>query len=304
MKKFIISCIIFLVLVAACDFIAGYSLTYLRDHPGSGQSLKNHEIAKVVTPDILILGSSRSVHHFVPSVFEDSLGYPAYIAGQDGNGIVMMYPVLRLVSSRHKPKVVIYDLMEGFDLTDDNLERYIEYLRPLWGENPKVDSVITEVSPSERLKLRSGSYRYNSMELSLLKGFLSSRKEFDHGYSPLYGIMTTRQAELIKPPAKNDRPYSSFKMNLFREMIDFCDDNDIDLYFTVSPYYGMKGGEFGEAVKTITELGGEVWDFSSSPSFSDSIHYFKDSWHLNDHGATVFSDTIVNRIKNEWSIRP
>ena len=48
--------------------------------------------------DILIFGSSRAVHHYNSSMIEDSLGMSCYNCGDDGNGIILSYGRLSMIS--------------------------------------------------------------------------------------------------------------------------------------------------------------------------------------------------------------
>ena len=42
--------------------------------------------------DVLIMGSSRAHHHYVPEIISDSLGLSCYNTGKDGNGIILVKP--------------------------------------------------------------------------------------------------------------------------------------------------------------------------------------------------------------------
>lgn len=44
--------------------------------------------------ELMILGSSRAAHHYVPQIFEDSLGLSSYNAGSDGMCIYYHYGIL------------------------------------------------------------------------------------------------------------------------------------------------------------------------------------------------------------------
>ncbi|MDE6468208.1 MAG: hypothetical protein K2L28_04845 [Muribaculaceae bacterium] len=295
MKKFILTLIVFAALAVACDYGTGAVLDYLSSRAKTGQVLKNHEIADIVTPDILILGSSRSVHHFVPSAIEDSLKKTVYVAGQDGNGIVLMNPLLHIISGRHKPQTVIYDLVESFDIEDDDAHKYLTYLRPLWGKDSYTDSIICEVDPTERYKLMSHGFRYNSAPLSILKCYVGGDGAFDRGYSPLHGTMT--DTETTNSIAAANTPLSPLKLELFKNMIAFCRDNGIRLFFTVSPQYGAAPADAERLVSTIKNLGGEVLDYSAAPDIAANPDYFRDAWHLNYKGAAVFTDSVIDRLK-------
>ena len=292
MKKFLIRLLIFLSLAVVYDYILGLTLDHLALNAKSGQALKNREIAESAAPDILILGSSRSVHHYVPDEIERIMGRSTYIAGQDGNGIVLMDPLLHYISARHKPEIVIYDVTPAFDLYDDDPHRYLRYLRPLWGRNDYVDSVIMAIDDVEAIKLHSNLFRYNSSLFSMLKGLFPSTN-FDRGYKPLYGVITD-----IKNKASVTSPASGIseqKLDLFRDMINFCRNNNIQLYFTVSPIYVQQPNS---AIKVFAnELNVSVLDYSNDPELIRR-EYFQDIDHLNHTGAVAYTDKIASRIQS------
>ena len=84
MKKFLVKVVLFFVIAAVLDVIFGWGFDLLRGKARGGQTHKNEYIANDCVDDILILGSSKADHHYVPSVFEDSLGLSCYNAGEMG----------------------------------------------------------------------------------------------------------------------------------------------------------------------------------------------------------------------------
>lgn len=294
MKKFLIYTALFLVLAVAYDAMLGYALEKMSGHARSGQALKNLEVAETAAPDILILGSSRASHHYVPDNIERALGGSAYVAGQDGNGIVMMDPLLHIISARHKPSTVIYDITPAFDIHDDDPHRYLPYLRMLWHKNNFTDSLIGEIDPTEPYKMQSKLFRYNSSPLLLAKGIVSKTNDFDRGYVPLYGVLDTTLL-----PASNAKETvhqtSELKFKLFREMISYCRKNDIRLYFAVSPQYNASDEWDPTLTSLIEDLDITVLDFHNHPAFS-TPDYFSDEAHLNHTGATVYTDSVMARI--------
>ncbi len=65
------------------------------------------------TADILVFGSSRANHHYVPEVFEDSLKMSFYNTGRDGNFLLYNTAIFKAIIKRHKPKIVILDFNPG-----------------------------------------------------------------------------------------------------------------------------------------------------------------------------------------------
>lgn len=293
MKKFVAKILVFAVLVAIVDVLAGMAAHYLESRANGGQPYKNYEIASLVEPDILILGSSRSTHHYDPAILKDSLGLEAYVGGQDGNGVVMMWPELQVISARHTPKIVIYDIYPPFDLQTDDMHRYLRYLRPLWGKVPAVNEAITRVDEAEGIKNLSALFRYNSSFPSLLKGAFSHEERWDHGYIPIYGTLKHKNNVNPTPPFE----LSELKAEFFGEMSRYCDTQGIRLIVVYSPAYRPENREKIDIIKKILDSKVEFYDFSSDARFLGNDSLFKDLDHLNDNGAKAFTKILIDIIR-------
>lgn len=285
---------IFCVLLFAADMLVGYAMHWMSSHAQSGQALKNHEVEDLITPDILILGSSRSTHHYIPSTLEDSLKQDVYIAGQDGHGIVLMWPVFRYIANRKKPQMVIYDITESFDIYDDDEQKYLRYIRPIWGRSADVDNIIRQTDPVEPVKLIGQTYRYNGSLPSLIKGMFHG-EIYNDGYSPLYGSF---RAGNENNTATSTHEYSSLKLRFFNDMMHYASDNGIDMLFVISPHYN---GTHVAAYDTISDMahryGFRLVDYSCDSTFTHNKALFKDPVHLNVKGAEKFTQIMLHELQ-------
>lgn len=295
MKRFITLCFIFIVLSLACDYIVGKAISAMADKAISGQALKNREIANSITPDILILGSSRSTHHYVPSVIEDSTGLKVYISGQDGNGIVMMWPQMRYIADRHHPQLIIYDVTPVFDIADDDNHKYLRYVRPLWGKNIAVDSIIRQIDNIEPLKLLSYSYRYNGSLPSIIKGTRPG-EIYKKGFSPLYGEF--KSGNDANTSNSNLQRVNDLKLRFFNDMMNYAKTRGIRMVFIYSPTYRPATDEpLTELQSLIAEHGFEFYDYRSDSLFVGNETLFKDPDHLNIDGAELFTKQIIQHLR-------
>lgn len=297
MKKFIIRVILFLLLVAVCDYAAGCFGEYAFNHARSGVNKKDREIRDTAEPDIVIFGSSRAEHHYVPSIIADSLQLDTYNMGVDGSGVLLMYPYLSQLLTRHTPSLIIYDILPNYDMYDDNHEQYLKQVLLLEGL-PAADSIIAEIDPTISIKLQSRTYHYNSQYPSLMLGMSSSEDNYSQGYVPLWGNL----AEDNTPTFLSGKPYSQLKLKALDSLISLCKRNNIRLIFTISPFYG----EFSPVdLKFIAELCDsnnlEFINFSRHPEFIAHPELFADSYHLNNDGAELFTKMIVDSINTVYN---
>ena len=109
MKKFILHILVFFAIVTAVDYVAGKVFRYIQIKAG-GRTGAEWYACKEMKEDIIIMGSSRAIHHYVPRIIADSLGMSCFNAGQDGNGIILQYGRWKMISERYTPKLIIYDV--------------------------------------------------------------------------------------------------------------------------------------------------------------------------------------------------
>ena len=73
MKRFIIKIIIFFLIIAVIDQITGRIIKYIDRNSQYGDSFTREYITARCNEDIIIMGSSRGNHHYVPQIITDSL---------------------------------------------------------------------------------------------------------------------------------------------------------------------------------------------------------------------------------------
>ena len=295
MKKFIIKFIAFIIVCVFADYLVGWSLEAMASKAIGGTQFKTNQINSDLHADILILGSSRSNHHYSPKAIEDSLQLSTYVIGQDGNGIVLMYPRYKMVSQRKMPKLVVYDLTPDFDFAQDDMHRYLKHLRPLYGRDKMIDSIVNMVDATERFKLLSKTYPHNSMLISYLRGALmQSEQGFYNGYYPLYNDFVPSGNGL---PATFSLPISEEKLKMFTNLVDQCRKDNVPIIFTISPFYHGADSNFVNICREVALANNiPLLDFSNDKRFKGCDSLFKDPTHLNDLGAQQFTCTLLPRL--------
>ena len=136
MKKFLLKVLLFFACVVVMDLAFGQFFSFWRTHAKGGSTANCEYIANRATEDIIILGSSRATHHYVPQIIEDSLGMSCYNCGEEGNGVVLAYGRLKMLTDRYKPRLVIYEITPGYDYgTKEPNNKYLGYLRAYYNKD-------------------------------------------------------------------------------------------------------------------------------------------------------------------------
>ena len=95
----------------------------------------------------------------------------------------MQYGRRKVISEKHLPKLIVYNVEPSFDLFENDNTHYIDRLKPYAGELV-VKGYISSLFPFERLKLFSRLYRNNYKILGIVSDCWA-----DNGYIPLHGIL-------------------------------------------------------------------------------------------------------------------
>jgi len=298
MGKFLLKVAIFLVIVAGVDQVIGFAFKRLEQGAKGGFTFRDNYICDKLETDILIMGSSRCVRHYNPQIFSDSLGLTCYNAGQMGNGIILNYGRLKMIDERKKPSVVIYDLHPEFDiLLNEDDHKYLTWLKSHY-ERDGIADIFDRVDRTEKYKMFSQMYRYNSRMVELLTDYLHPITDArGDGFSPLLGALDKSKIRLAGVEEKNEQyVFDSLKIQYINQMIDELEGSK--LYIVVSPiWYGMDTLQFQPVKRTCKERGIPFIDFSNSPKYVHNDDYFKDGLHMNDMGADEFSRDLATILR-------
>ena len=295
MKKFILRILLFFGIVAAVDFAVGKLFWNLQSNVAKGRTGVEFYACMESKEDILIMGSSRATHHYIPQMITDSLGLSCFNAGQDGNGIIMQYGRWKMISERYAPKMIIYDINPSFDLVENDNMTYIDHLKPYCREKEVRDYVST-IFPLERLKLMSQMYRYNYKFLEIMSDCVRGDDGELKGYIPLYGQI---RPEVVERSLKSHEigiiKTDETKLKYLERLARDCRERNTKLVFVVSPFFG--GGSLEEKsfskVQEIASQYGASFAYYNTSELTSDIEIFKDSQHLNDDGAKEMTSLII-----------
>ncbi len=298
-KRFLLRFFFLFVIVVIIDYSIGNILSYFYFKQNNGLRYRTTFSMEQTKADIIILGSSRAVHHYHPEVFEGRFYLSCYNAGQDGNTIFYHSAILKSILERHTPKIVILDFIgEEFRKNQQSYDR-LSYLLPYYKRHPEIRPIVELKSPYERMKMMSSVYPFNSSIFAIAAGNakFNQKRNFDiKGYIPLEGEWNE---PIITDNTQSNYEIDSNKVNVYASFIKDCISSGTRLYIVCSPYF-FKTTQTDISFALARNIAGEnnipLFDFSKDTMFTSNSSFFSDMVHLNNKGANFFSNKVIDCI--------
>jgi len=298
---FLLKTLSFLAILFLLDFSIGSILKYFYKKQKSGVLYRATYSIDSTKADILIFGASRANHHYVPGIFENRIHMSCYNTGRDGETILYNYAILKCALKRYSPKIAILDFSrEEFVKTPDNYDR-LSALLPYYKDHPEIRSIVQLRSPYEKYKLLSKIYPYNSLIFSIAIGAtkLNTSREYikdENGYVPLPEIWD-KQPDIDTVFIKNELDSNTIK--LFESFIKDCIKSRVKPYIILSPVfikYIYKDQSVNIALSIAKKYHIPMYNFLNDSTFLNHDSLFADAGHLNNDGAKVFTNKLIDTI--------
>ena len=252
--------------------------------------------------DTLYMGSSRVLHLINPKIIGPNTRSLAF----QRKNISFQVGLIDILRSKGKlPKTRLILNLEVEDLyneSDDKLLRKIYSLKYYYNQNDKVKELINRLGIDERIKFLSEIYRHNGEGWKLISYPMSENCVLPSldGYHPLYPTKND-SLRMAKSLVDDFKPLKFKKINpLTLELLDYvvetCKKKSIELLIINNPYYKchpeiqMASKKFAKYCNTNKIL---FVDFNNHEIEGlDEKKYWFDNMHLNDNGATIFSEYL------------
>jgi len=297
-KLFLLFLIVFIL-----DFSIGKMLRHFYFTQESGWQYRTTYAMENTVADMIVFGSSRANHHYHPEVFEKRLPFEYYNAGRDGSYNLYHFAVLKSILKRHKPKMVILEFgKEEFKKSQVGYDR-LSALLPYYKNHPEIREILDHKSEAEPLKLAiSQIYPFNSSIFTIAIGNAAinkTRRGDIKGYVPLDKTWDEPMKTIQSLPAYDVDTVSVWAYESF---LKECTLASVPVYVVTSPYF-----ERSELMDTSMQLGKNIagkydvpfFDFSQDENLISHPDFFADHLHLNDKGARIFSNLVIDRILND-----
>ena len=246
--------------------------------------------------EVLVLGSSRANHHYVSSMFKDSLGLSCYNAGRDGHDILYAYMIFQSFLERNTPKMVVVDIASS--MMDGSWIEHNKDMTCFYGASQAVTEVLDKdvLKGFDKVKMLSNLYRYNNTLEWIATAYLSNWGEGD-GYFPMPITNNSMKKKVAKDYFFQPHPVC---LSYLDQIIEICQHNKIQLVLCVSPSlsYSLYGTN-DWMMKYAHDKGVKAQDFTGDTTYVDHSDLFYDATHLNDRGAQLFTSNFIKTLKTE-----
>lgn len=284
-------------IVALLDIVLGMFLERSYLNIKSGGDIKTIYAIEHAREDLVVLGSSRAYHHYVTPLLEQHFHLSAYNAGRDGAGILYHYAVFKSISRRKMPKMIIMDLnTEEFSVNKVPYDR-LSYLLPHYNRHEEIRSVVNLRSATERIKVLSNLYRYNSLLFYIALNNLEKTRIDIKGYMPLEGSWKGKlETDSTRPSAVVDSVFVQY----FERLIGEAKAGKCRLIVCISPIYSKQLYR-SSSISIMENLCRKhdilFFNYSQLPEFLNNPDYFYGVGHLNNKGAERYTRILAEDIK-------
>lgn len=302
--------LVFVVLVFTLDRVVGraFERLYFKIDSGESGGLINRALAR--KSDVLLLGSSRMKHHVQPSVLKEQLGMSVYNAGINGQDF--LYAVMLMdawMQTNPPPKMIILHVDQASFVRNETELRRAQVFSYYLDRSPMVREILCGDRWIETVKYWSLSYRANGKVLSILKNALSHSDPRSDGFEGLTGDLSQAHELPVLTPSKNQLDFWPQKVIWFDRLAEYCRAHQVRLVLITSPRYledvaldARWKSDLRKHLEQFPQV--EFLDLTQNrfPAlFANKPQLFQDNSHLNQRGATIFSELLASELKAQRS---
>ena len=300
MKKLISKLCVLTGLFLLIDFSIGFGLEFLYHKQNSGNQYKTTMTVDSIRHEIVILGSSRAVHHYVPALIKEHFDLSCYNAGRDGNFFIYSFAMMKAITSRYNPKIIILDINSS-EFTSENSRdnSYLSSLNPYYTYHEELRDVIEMKSNFERIKFYSKMYSYNSLIFNILNNLRNRTIDTLNGFIPLGEIkvdtLNARKIPLFHQDLRKSKVDNN-KLYLLKNFMEICKRKKIKLIIVESPKLTITElGNLSDSINNLISQFPEVinLNYSNSKYYLDRPFMLSDREHLNFYGANNFTNRLM-----------
>lgn len=311
-KIFLIKAVLFIAILVFTDFVLGSVAQKIFFSQLTGKYARATYAIKEAEEDIMILGSSHAHRHYVPEVFQQEIGRPAFNAGAEGQQLLYHYALLKMIlKKKSKPDIILLNVDDYFLYNTPVAYERLNDLYPYYDDyRDELYPILKLNSDFIDLKLFFKAYQTNSTLVHALRYYAAPQFTFN-GYRPLFGKVS--ESSLIKMTI-----YKEYTEEIegdfvwaLKEMVREAKSEKVTLVFVTSPNIMKKNLQNNRSFIKIEEIAkqGKIpfLNYYNDKRFLNQNTLYHDISHLNDDGARYFTkivsqDLLKSKIIKKGSI--
>lgn len=295
MKKLLIHIVIVLGLFFLFDRVLGIGLKYLYTLSNATDEYKISYSNETTEAPILFFGSSRCLHHYVPTIFEQEIGKSCFNTADWGiKNIYYHYGLLGNILTRYTPQTIVFEIhpCDWLKTPFSGTERATS-LAPYCGMSDACDEMLKLSGRYWPCQL-SMVYRFTGSLPNLLSGKMGSMDRSLKGWKPMDGILDTIDVKAEEYPF----PVDQERVVLLERFIDKCQQSHIQLIMVASPMYICSKQDVFKFPRELADKHHiKFIDHYRDTTFVGHAEYFYDFGHLNRQGAERYSTILAKELK-------
>ena len=295
MKKLLTYILITACLFFVIDRLLGLGLKQLYRMSNATDEYKISYSNETTEAPILFFGSSRCLHHYVPSIFEDALDKECFNTADWGiKNIYYHYGLLGNILTRYTPQTIVFEIhpCDWLETPFSGIERATS-LAPYCGKSDECDDMLRLSGKLWAYQL-SMVYHYTGSLPNLIFGKFGGMDRSLKGWKPMDGVMDTTGIKAEEYPF----PISKDRTELLEKFITKCKEHNIRLILAVSPMYICSENDVFSCPRQLAAKHHLPFiDHYRDSAFVGHSHLFYDYVHLNRQGAERYSQMICKELK-------
>ncbi len=266
--------------------------------------------------DVVFIGSSHAYCTFYPKILWQQHGIASHVFASSGQEIYVSELYVKETIKNQKPKVIVLEVISasmdnGFVMGANNEFSIVHSYSAL---APSIDKLETLFYAFDEASLADKFYplfpivtfheNWKYSDYDNFNGIDFEKYQYNYG-AVLHDIVIDGLQEPQNLP-ENSIDFSEKAKQSLMNIIDICEENDIELIFTVAPYTISEQSQ--QVMNKVEEIALENGiPFINYNNLYDEIDIdfskdFKDAGHLNIYGMEKISAHFGNFLKDNFEI--
>ncbi len=263
--------------------------------------------------DVLFLGSSQIIYGVNPVELYDYAGISAYCLGGASASLMSNYYWLIEAEKTQSPTVVMLEVSSMLEKVKEHQERKrVDEMNPSLNKLRFILS-LRSLTTESTLSYLIPIVKYHSRWMDLEAKDFGEGLNSDVAYRG-FDILDERKQGLDydgmvidnDDPEEDVRELYSYQLEYLEKIVEYCQDNDIELVLFKTPKYSWKGSDAAQVQALADTYGVEYLDYNWEERLTsfgfDIVTDMKDDEHLTTSGADKFTDCLADYLTAAYDL--